>query len=692
MTDRISPFGGTLSRRGLLTLIARSMTVPLTAACAQRLTRSDPGVAYATNPGDSWVLTTNRGTIQGFADKVSIGAGESVGLYVTTTYDALVAGPSPSLALDVYRLGGPDGGHAQLVDSMTYLPLFVQPPPISDAETGLISAANWSKTATLTADGWATGIYLIKLNASNGDQSYVPLVVRDDTGSHDFLFVHQSTTDQAYNNWGGRSLYHYNSSGEPTIGGSRAAVKVSFDRPFAGKGDGGGILSWELNMVGWLEANGFDVAYASDIDVHQRPLFDARVRAVLQAGHSEYWSREMRDHFEAARDRRKGLGFFTGDTGAYAIRFESSPLGDYRVEVCYRDVAKDPLGQSDPSHATTVWSGPPLNRPMHQFIGIGTNGPIRRSANWVVDEDNEADALFAGTGFRGGDNVTNLVGYEYDGMWTPGAGTQPPAGLRVLGRAHVLGLRDSAILNLFQVRFRFDPAAFPRSQLPEVGRLTTAVETVQGGITWALAVQVSASTGRWLLQYLPGLDAPSRLAGDDEDWAVFPLGRGFDEPGWKPLVRDLRADYTSMIGPVPDDLRIEALILQGMLSLAPVVLIDQRGNATHIDPAGAGSSVNGSWGTDAGNGLLGTAPNSMSGELAFTVLPIVPGGRSDLEADSVIIERDGGPPIFAAGTMQWSWGLDSYGTHIDGEGNETPVDFRLQRLTRNILMALRGSA
>jgi hypothetical protein len=60
------------------------------------------------------------------------------------------------------------------------LPGTTPPPPTQDLATGLISAAVWQPTATLTIGDWPTGLYTLKLAAANGDQCYLPLVVRDD--------------------------------------------------------------------------------------------------------------------------------------------------------------------------------------------------------------------------------------------------------------------------------------------------------------------------------------------------------------------------------------------------------------------------------------------------------------------------------------------------------------------------------
>ena len=56
-----------------------------------------------------------------------------------------------------------------------------------------------------------------------------------------YLFQQAVTTYQAYNNYPddnltGKSLYTINSNGALTVSGEKRAVKVSFDRPYAGDG------------------------------------------------------------------------------------------------------------------------------------------------------------------------------------------------------------------------------------------------------------------------------------------------------------------------------------------------------------------------------------------------------------------------------------------------------------------------
>lgn len=69
------------------------------------------------------------------------------------------------------------------------------------------------------------------------------------------------------------------------------------------------FFMWEYNMVRWLEAEGYDVTYCTNIDVHENPLLLMSHRAFLSVGHDEYWSREMRLHVEQARDQGVHLAF-----------------------------------------------------------------------------------------------------------------------------------------------------------------------------------------------------------------------------------------------------------------------------------------------------------------------------------------------------------------------------------------------
>src|SRR5262249_46361702 len=138
--------------------------------------------------------------------------------------------------------------------------------------------------------------------------NHIFFVVRDDKGHSALLFQTSDTTWQAYNPYGGSSLY----TGAP-VG---RAFKVSYNRPFTTRTDDGDDASkWVLNadypMVRWLEANGYDVSYCAGADTDRFGNNLLQHKVFLSVGHDEYWSAQQRANVEAARDAGIHLAFFS---------------------------------------------------------------------------------------------------------------------------------------------------------------------------------------------------------------------------------------------------------------------------------------------------------------------------------------------------------------------------------------------
>ena len=106
-----------------------------------------------------------------------------------------------------------------------------QPDAVEDASTGLIDAGNWRVSAQWDVPDDATsGVYLANLIREDGIEgaSQIIFVVRDDDGQSDIVYKTSDTTWQAYNNWGGNSLYE----GDGINGSSDGrAYAVSYNRP-----------------------------------------------------------------------------------------------------------------------------------------------------------------------------------------------------------------------------------------------------------------------------------------------------------------------------------------------------------------------------------------------------------------------------------------------------------------------------
>jgi hypothetical protein len=390
-----------------------------------------------------WQITNlaNNNEVAAYGDATSINKGEALNLKVSLAQ-------AGQYQIDVYRLGYYGGAGGRLVTSATGLNGVTQAgPTVTNTSTNLIEYL-WNTSYTVqTGTDWTTGLYLAKITVnSNGEQTYVPFVVRDDNRPADLGFQDAVSTAQAYNNYGGYSTYNANS-----IEGQRA-YQVSFDRPYAASSLGltntdgfnsNTMLTWEYNMTRWLESQGYDVAYYTNIDASINPLQLYSHKTFLSVGHDEYWSPEQRNNVEAARDRGINLAFFSANTAYWQVRYEPSSTGQAnRVMTVYKDTSSigvgtdlDPIAQTNPVAATTLFRGPRVNRPENALLGvgyIGDTGTIYGGFDFIVS--NASDPYYANTGLQNGDRLTGLVGYEWDGLLNNGLA---PAGLVVLSQSPV---------------------------------------------------------------------------------------------------------------------------------------------------------------------------------------------------------------------------------------------------------------
>jgi hypothetical protein len=351
-----------------------------------------------------WHLTgpLSRGEIEGYADATSVNRGQSVRLFVSTE--------ASTYRVEAYRIGWYGGRQGRLVWRSGVLNGVRQADARVDPTTNM-AEARWSPSVSVSVDrSWPPGNYLFKLVAANGYSQYVPLTVRDDESRAALLVVNAVTTWQAYNRWGGHSLYE-GIDGSGTTSASGRAEVVSFDRPYGNDSGAGDYLGNELPMISLLEKEGYDLNYWTDIDLHSRSGQLANHKALLTLGHDEYWSKEMRDGVEAARDRGMNLAFFGANAVFRAIRLDPSDLGPNRRQVNYRVASADPLEGIDDSRVTVSWREPPLNRPESSLVGAFYQcNPVE--ADFVVAD--AAAWVFAGTGLRNGDRIHDLVGPEYD--------------------------------------------------------------------------------------------------------------------------------------------------------------------------------------------------------------------------------------------------------------------------------------
>ena len=281
--------------------------------------------------------------------------GTSFRLFVSTT--------APSFRVRAFRMGWYGGDLARLVWTSPATPGRYQP-GARIVQPGSMAVAPWSPSLTVPTAGWPPGSYLLRLDASTGVQSYVPMVIRSPSTAGRVVLVSAVTSYQAYNGWGRYSLY-----GGP--GGSFAdrGRRVTFDRPLSYGHGAGAYFQLELPLVAFAERLGLPLAYLTSVDLDLDPGVLAGARAMISEGHDEYWSPAMRAAVTQARDRGMNVAFFGANAIFRKIRFESSPLGPDRIEVNYKIPQEDPLYGRDNALVTGNWPTPPAADPESSLIG-----------------------------------------------------------------------------------------------------------------------------------------------------------------------------------------------------------------------------------------------------------------------------------------------------------------------------------
>ena len=354
----------------------------------------------------AWRLArpARAGQIEGYATTSSGLPGARVALRVSTS--------ARSFDVRAYRIGAYVGGDGRLVWRSHRLRGRVQAgPTFADRERRTV-VARWRTSALVRTTGWAPGLYVFKLRASSGWQAQVPYVVASPSARGRVALVFPVTTWQAYNDWGGYSLY----DAPP---GDRRSWAVSFDRPYPAPGAtemGFGAVP----VVVAAERLGIPLAYLTNIDVALRPASLRGARAYVSSGHDEYWSQEMRDHVERARSAGTNLVFLGANTMYWRVRLESTGSRPGRVVVGYRsDAALDPA----PSRRRTgLWRDDPRDRSEKSLTGMEyecfpVDAPFRVvSPRWWG---------FAGTDAGHGEELDHLVGVEADRVY-PVRGTPRP--------------------------------------------------------------------------------------------------------------------------------------------------------------------------------------------------------------------------------------------------------------------------
>jgi hypothetical protein len=310
------------------------------------------------DPTSDWFVNgAGDPSLQGFGSSMSVNAGSTISFKINTS--------STAYHIDILRTGYYQGNGARKIVSHMLPSVSLpqnQPPCLSDASTGLVDCGNWGVSASWTVPADAvSGVYVAHLmrddTSSGGSQ--IIFVVRNDSIASDIVYQTSDTTWEAYNEYGGNSLYVGNPVGR--------AYKVSYNRPFDNANGTAHDFYFdaEYPLVRFMESNGYDVTYISGGDVDRSASILLNHDVFVTSGHDEYWSGAQRAHVEAARDAGVNLAFFSGNEVFWKTRWEPSIDGTntaYRTLVSYKDTHANAI--IDPSGTWTgSWRDPRFSPP-----------------------------------------------------------------------------------------------------------------------------------------------------------------------------------------------------------------------------------------------------------------------------------------------------------------------------------------
>jgi hypothetical protein len=393
---------------------------PGVSPAAARTTLRNPKLIAQENqkPGaNDWQLTRvrldkTRGFrspfIESYCSRQSVEAGETLDIMVSTN-------PPGRFQIEIFRMGYYGGRGARLMATLGPFQGKMQ----SDPEIGprRLRECRWEPTTQLTVPkDWVSGVYLGRLTllpeSTNQApwQSYTIFIVRDNRPA-EILFQCSDNTWQAYNRWPDDYSLYISPRGSLT-----GDVDVSFDRPYGkycqiyenpqsvGSGE---FLCWEYPLCYWLEKQGYDVTYCSNVDLTDaaRP---ARVKVFLSNGHDEYWDLRQYENVKSAINSGTNALFLCGDSVCFVSPFQ--PSRDGRLNrIITRAGRYGRLRKGEEGYGPFTVEGPDQNT----LVGGGSLVPGNGGGDWIVTKPEHW--IFEGTGMKKGERIPGLVGWEFHG-------------------------------------------------------------------------------------------------------------------------------------------------------------------------------------------------------------------------------------------------------------------------------------
>lgn len=378
----------------------------------------------------------------GYVDKFSVSKGETIKFYISTS--------EQSYQLKIYKLGA----NSSLVYTSSILQGGLQSIPSDAYKNG----CNWNKSFELIIpNNWEPGVYKATFPFSDAyynNSGEIIFIVKNNTlGSYSKIAVVLTVNNwNAYNNFGGKSLYDYNSTN------NQKSFKVSFDRPFT-HSSLNDFHDWTENLINWISTENILAEYITNVDIYQNPNLLSNYDVIIDVGHDEYVTLQERDQVQNFVNNGGRFMILSGNTYWWQVRLEDNE----RTMVCYKDPDKDPMLDINNNIVTTRWYDYPVYNPETKITGVtfreggivnyedGTLSKSQGYGDYAVY--NSHYWVFNGTGLKDGDEFgydASIVGVEVDGndfTWENGIPTvtsndEAPTNFRILGLSPAANQED----------------------------------------------------------------------------------------------------------------------------------------------------------------------------------------------------------------------------------------------------------
>ena len=359
-----------------------------------------------------WDAGSPRAAVVGYVDRHSVAPGETFHVMLSTRPGRVVARGR----IEVRRVG--HYGEERDRETVWSGPAVEVPQQWirqSSASTGF----RWTPVVRdVDTSGWRSGYHTIDFVPESGeripDVAFVVVRAAEPRGA--VLVKLGTNTYQAYNRWGGFSLY-----ATPLAPGAGLGGVVSFDRPGENR-----FFGVDYYFVRWIEKlaaeHSFSVDYATNFDFHRDADIATPYDLLVVVGHDEYWSARELDQVQRRIFEQGGNTMFLGANIAYwQVRYadvDGEPGGESRGRqlVCHKST-DDPIRHRSPD--PRLWTArlrEEGRRPELEMMGVAycENCAFASDRTYPYRVVAEELPFFHETGLEAGDIVAEVIGHEWD--------------------------------------------------------------------------------------------------------------------------------------------------------------------------------------------------------------------------------------------------------------------------------------